>query len=349
MADDKFIISTTCKKYKEYVICYSSIIISMFISFLLLNGTRLRSNNDGLQEPDYGVLSNWAARPDMKDGADYVAAGCGENRQNKGAVADTFWIYPTSFFDDSLIHAHTQDAMTNYVVDNGNLPLTASAFNSATRVFVPRYRSVSQKFQDSGQNENETTDNLKLALALATKDVINAFEYYLKNLNNNRPFLIGGHSQGTIHATALLNHLLRTRGIFMEGKFIAAYLIGNTVEETDIAPINNVHICQNSTDTNCYLSYNVVPSSIDSIAKSSNSSMEKDRHWWIRKSKTGKIVCVNPLTWKHDHEIGGFDLHLGSTPLTPLFLTKLDKHFVKAWCSDDGVLFTKLKDPNKNG
>ena len=182
MADDKFIISTTCKKYKEYVICYSSIIISMFISFLLLNGTRLRSNNDGLQEPDYGVLSNWAARPDMKDGADYVAAGCGENRQNKGAVADTFWIYPTSFFDDSLIHAHTQDAMTNYVVDNGNLPLTASAFNSATRVFVPRYRSVSQKFQDSGQNENETTDNLKLALALATKDVINAFEYYLKKL-----------------------------------------------------------------------------------------------------------------------------------------------------------------------
>ena len=114
-------------------------------------------------------------------------------------------------------------------------------------------------------------------------------------------------------------------------------------------PINNVHICQNSTDTNCYLSYNVVPSSIDSIAKSSNSSMEKDRHWWIRKSKTGKIVCVNPLTWKHDHEIGGFDLHLGSTPLTPIFLTKLDKHFVKAWCSDDGVLFTELKDPNKNG
>ena len=190
-----------------------------------------------------------------------------------------------------VLSMHTQDAMTNYVVDNGNLPLTASAFNSATRVFVPRYRSVSQKFQDSGQNENETTDNLKLALAIETKDVINSFVYYLKNLNNNRPFLIGGHSQGTIHATALLNHLLRTRGIFMEGKFIAAYLIGNTVEEADIVPINNVHICQNSTDTNCYLSYNVVPSSIDSIAKSSNSSMEKDRHWWIRKSKTGKL-CV---------------------------------------------------------
>ena len=44
-------------------------------------------------------------------------------------------------------------------------------------------REISKKKtpERTEQNENETTDNLKLALALATKDVINAFEYYLKN------------------------------------------------------------------------------------------------------------------------------------------------------------------------
>ena len=42
-------------------------------------------------------------------------------------------------------------------------------------------------------------------------------------------------------------------------------------------------------------------------------------------------------------------MHLGVFTLTPLFLTKLDTNFVQAWCSNDGVLITKLKDNKKQG
>ena len=342
--------SLTCtRKYKEHIICYSISLATTFFLFIFIYGTRLRSVNDNVEEPDYNVMSNWAARPETADGADYVAAGCGENRQNKGVLADTFYVHPTSFFDETLIHSHTQDMLTNYVIDSGNLPLTSSAFNSATNVYAPRYRSVSQKFQDNGQHENKTTESLKAAMILAANDVKDAFEYYLTHFNKGRPFLLASHSQGTLHAKELLNYLLENHKDVMKELFIAAYLIGNTIEDGDIPSINSVHVCQNSTDTNCYLSYNAVPSTPESMKKSLNITFGKHRHWWIRKSKSGKIVCVNPLTWKHDDEMGGFNLHLGSTPLTPLFLTKLDAQFVQAKCSHNGVLHVTLKDPNKSG
>ena len=162
--------SLTCtRKYKEHIICYSISLATTFFLFIFIYGTRLRSVNDNVEEPDYNVMSNWAARPETADGADYVAAGCGENRQNKGVLADTFYVHPTSFFDETLIHSHTQDMLTNYVIDSGNLPLTSSAFNSATNVYAPRYRSVSQKFQDNGQHENKTTEKHQTIISKQSK------------------------------------------------------------------------------------------------------------------------------------------------------------------------------------
>ena len=181
-------------------------------------------------------------------------------------------------------------------------------------MYVPRYRSVSQPFQDAGQKENETTKELQRAMRLAATDIQNSFKYYLQNFNQGRPFILASHSQGTLHTVELLKYLLNEHSDVMKNQFIAAYLIGNTVETVDIPSINGVHVCQNSTDTNCFLSYNSVESTPQSIKRTSNATTGKDRHWWLRKSKTGSIVCVNPLTWKYDTALGDFGMHLGSSP-----------------------------------
>ena len=336
------------KKEQAQAICIFLVLLLIVLGFAFF-GTWIRTVDEELAEPNYNDFGNWAALPQKKDGADYVAAGCGENRQNEGALADTFYVYPTSFFHQTLTHAHTQDPTTNYIVDSGNLPLSASAFNGGSKVYVPRYRSVSQRFQDVHQKENETTKELKEAMRLAATDIQRAFEYYLQNFNQGRPFILASHSQGTLHNVELLKYLLNKHSLTMKNQFIAAYLIGNTVETIDIPAINGIHVCQNSTDTNCFLSYNVVASTPESIKKTFNTTKGKNRHWWVRKSKTGKVVCVNPLTWKYDTLLGDFGMHLGSSPLTPMFLTKLDTNFVQARCSNDGVLITKLKDNKKQG
>ena len=95
------------EKNQAQAICVFLVLLLLVLSFAFF-GTWIRAVDDELAEPNYNDFGNWAALPQKKDGADYVAAGCGENRQNEGALADTFYVYPTSFFHQTLVHAHTQ-------------------------------------------------------------------------------------------------------------------------------------------------------------------------------------------------------------------------------------------------
>jgi len=55
-------------------------------------------------------------------------------------------------------------------------------------------------------------------LELAYQDVKTAFEYYLKNWNQDRPIIIASHSQGSVHAQRLLKE-------FFEDKPLAKQLV----------------------------------------------------------------------------------------------------------------------------
>ena len=54
-----------------------------------------------------------------------------------------------------------------------------------------------------------------------------AFEYYLSNFNNGRPFVIASHSQGSYHAERLIKEYVD--GKTLQNKLIAAYLIGRPI------------------------------------------------------------------------------------------------------------------------
>ena len=95
------------KKEQAQAICIFLVLLLIVLGFAFF-GTWIRTVDEELAEPNYNDFGNWAALPQKKDGADYVAAGCGENRQNDGALADTFYVYPTSFFHQTLVHAHTR-------------------------------------------------------------------------------------------------------------------------------------------------------------------------------------------------------------------------------------------------
>jgi hypothetical protein len=320
-------------RFRFQFVCFFGGIGLVTLLIVLALHTRFEGAKDPPEKPNYAIKSNWAALPGVGDSADIVPAGCGEDRQSI-AHADCFYIYPTSFFDENRWHSSTNDFLSNFVIDGAQVKSQASAFNGAARVYVPRYRQVSQKKQDEGQTGNKMTEKLTEAMSLAAGDVIAAFQYYLENYNNGRPFFIAAHSQGTLHGVSLLQHILGANPALLEKGLIAAYLIGNTVENEDLPELR---VCQNRTDTHCFLSYNSVP------AGSTND-------WWLLKSKSNRTVCVNPLTWSPvvDNIIASKELNIGSFGVTgPLFLTKLDMNLVDAVCGDKGLLY--VTDPKKSG
>lgn len=242
--------------------------------------------------PDYGREADWAALPNRADGADVVPDdGVSADRQ-AAATVDVFYIHPTSYLVGRDWNADLNNRLANWIVDNGILNQQASVFNGSARVYAPRYRQASQGAQRQDQHPQDKASTL----AVAYGDVQQAFDEYLDNFNQGRPFILASHSQGTTHAVPLLRYLVEQRPEHAE-RMVAAYLIGNTVEEAGLP--DGVGVCQSATETHCVVSWNAVAEGGDGS------------HW----RRKGKPVCVNPLTWREDEQAAGLDLNLGSIPL----------------------------------
>jgi hypothetical protein len=128
---------------------------------------------------------------------------------------------------------------------------------------------------------------------LGARDVEAAFDYYLKHFNNGRPFILAGHSQGTM---TLIN-LMRKR--FNDPKLrkllVAAYLIGYSVTKDDFKKYPWMKRAQGAEDTGVVITYNTEgPGSTGSPVYLEGA------------------VAINPLNWKNDSTPAGRREHLGA-------------------------------------
>jgi len=124
-------------------------------------------------------------------------------------------------------------------------------------------------------------------------DVQDAFEYYITNLNNGRPFIIAGHSQGTM---ALIELIKNTFGDDEElrSRMVAAYLIGYTVTDDDLAK-SGLTAAQGAYDTGVVITYNTQsPTSVG------GPMLMEGAH------------CINPLNWKTDATYAPASENLGA-------------------------------------
>ena len=105
----------------------------------------------------------------------------------------------------------------------------ASAFNSVGAVWAPKYRQAT--FGAFLTDE----DNAGRALDFAYRDVLAAYEAFLRQAPPDRPIILAAHSQGSLHLMRLLRE--RIAGAPEAGRIAAAYLIGWPVSETaDLPP-----------------------------------------------------------------------------------------------------------------
>jgi hypothetical protein len=227
--------------------------------------------------PDYSYTKSWAALPETMDAADLIPQNTALQENQENAKADVFFIHPTTYTYDPKSeykwNGSLDDEELNKITDNGTIKNQASIFNAAGRVFAPRYRQahIHAFFAKEKEDGNR-------ALEMAYQDVKNAFQYYLQNYNQGRPFILAAHSQGTIHAGRLIKDFIEEKDL--ENQLIAAYLIGMPVPKNYF---NSLKVCGNPDDTDCFVSWNTFA---DGYYPKTYNAMDYENS-----------VCVNPITW----------------------------------------------------
>jgi hypothetical protein len=224
--------------------------------------------------PDYSKMKNWAAHPDKTDLADRTPCPNVKDEQATAQV-DVFFLHPTTYTganrDQRNWNAAVEDAKTNLKTDEGTILFQASIFNGAGRVFAPRYRQA-HLTAFYGKDKSSA----KKALDLAYEDTKAAFEFYLKNWNGGRPFIIASHSQGARHALFLLRDMVE--GTPLQQQLVTAYLVGWPVREDFFKQLEP---CQTPQETGCYCTWRTW-----------------NRDYALKqKLPHDGIVCTNPLTW----------------------------------------------------
>lgn len=239
--------------------------------------------------PAYADSTSWAALPWMHDAADSVPDGLTDNQAN--APADVFYIHPTTYLqkpqDTYQWNADVGNQKINRGVDNSAILFQASLFNGTCKVYAPRYRQAHYYAFLTADSSDK-----KKALDVAYADVRAAFVYYLEHYNHNRPIIIAGHSQGTLHAVRLLREFFLNKPL--SAQLVAAYLPGMPVPADSL---RGIPPCRDSLQTMCFTCWNTfrekfIPRYYDKGLK--------------------YAVCTNPLTWTTEEAYAPASLNKGA-------------------------------------
>ena len=243
----QFVYSIFVFKFIFRYLCLLLVLSSLSSCLNLLKPRRDFTAYTPAPGPDYAQDSCWAALPTRRDSADAVPRRSGLRDEQATAIADVFFVHPTTFFRSAAWNADLSQGKLNRFTDVSTIRHQATAFNAAGRIYAPRYRQATlYSFFD------EQTPNGQAALDLAYADVKAAFQYYLAHYNQGRPLIIAGHSQGTAHATRLL-HDFFDNDPKLRRRLVAAYLIGFKVKPDEYQTIRP---CADSLAIGCFVTYN---------------------------------------------------------------------------------------------
>ena len=232
---------------------------------------------------DYSQARMWIARPDISGnpslwtppGFQPVAA----------ARASVFFVHPTSFLESTAWNApvtdrESQDRAALFVRSQ------ASAFNSVGAIWAPKYRQAA--FGAFLTSEADA----RRALDFAYRDVLAAYEEFLREAPADRPIILAAHSQGSAHLMRLLQE--RINGAPEARRVVAAYVIGWPVSVTVDLPALPFPACERPDQAACILSWQSFsepadPSQITEIYDESAGPGGARR-------AGSAMLCTNPLT-----------------------------------------------------
>lgn len=255
--------------------------------------------------PEYSLLSAWASLPELDDKADLRPAGeaKAELKEQASHAVDVFFIHPTTHLSSSSWNASHQEEGARSMLEDGVLRFQTSVYNLCCRVYAPRYRQATLwSFIGEEPDGGE-------ALKLAYGDVRRAFDYFITNYNQGRPFILAAHSQGSFHGMRLLQEVIAARPELAR-RMIAAYLIGYSIP-ADMGLLD-VPPCPSPEATQCYINWNAV------LSTEGREGWLEDGKIWLNGELTTingrKLACINPLNWQIDGVVMDKSANKGSLP-----------------------------------
>jgi hypothetical protein len=229
------------------------------------NLNRSGLNNVGVDaDLDYSKRELWVCRPGnqpnechtdltatefLKDGGRRII----EHERNPNPEFDCFYVYPTVDLSGGGNMTDFTDKGVALVLDP--LRSQAARFTRLCEVYAPLYRQISlASAPDAAAGTVMATGNPTRAVT----DVEQAFDYYMKNFNKGRKFVVMGHSQGTSMVTSLLARVIDPNEQ-LRSQMISAVILGGgptTPPEQDVGgSFKNIKKCTEPGQVGCVLAY----------------------------------------------------------------------------------------------
>lgn len=293
--------------------------------------------------PDYSKDSSWLCLPGRGDTCSTPLAttalnpnGYGSTGQSavaKDPPVDCFYVYPTVSRDQGM------NSDLNPSEEKLAAQTQFARFASVCRPFAPLYRQMTV----SAVVAFTTGADIAPAAALAYRDVAAAWRNYLATRNDGRPFVLVGHSQGSLMIQQLITREIETNPAVaarMKLAIIPGFdvtvpqgrLVGGTFKKTPL--------CSRDGETGCVISWtsfrekNVPPAGaifgisdqpgmtvgcVNPASPSSRDWVPLDSYWFARSSYP---VPGGPIDWSSE-----------GPPPSPFLRTE---GLVSAKCINDG-------------
>ena len=225
--------------------------------------------------PDYSDKNNWMKLPEAtKD-------------------VDCFYVYPTEYIDDSegaMTFADINDPTVREMASRTYL-VQGTVFEDVANVFAPYYRQVNMV---SLATLPVAERNAALS-SIPKEDVFAALDYYFKNLNGGRPFILAGHSQGSVMQSFVLAEYMKAHPEYLK-RMIAAYAIGYSFTEDYFKANPHLKFAEGADDTGVIISYNT-----ESAANDGHDNLVV----------LPGAISINPINWKRDETYASAEENLG--------------------------------------
>lgn len=207
---------------------------------------------------DYRKDDNWICLPGRTDvcsrpltSVDLLPSGYGARATATPARdpgIDCFYVYPTVSRDRGL----TSDLVMSE--ENGAVQAQFARFASVCRTFAPKYRQMTVGAIAAFSMGQDVS---KAALS-SYGDVAAAWRDYLANRNNGRPFVLIGHSQGSLQLIQLIANEIETKPA-VAAQMKLAILAGFNVEvpqgKLTGGTFKSTPLCSAGRQTNCVIAW----------------------------------------------------------------------------------------------
>lgn len=237
---------------------------------------------EGPEAPDYADADSWYEIPAeiTKD-------------------VDTFFIYPTKYLgsnkSDPDYAPIDNQQMINGIKEQYD-KFIGDMYGSSTNLYIPIYRQAS--FRVEAEVWKKTGNAMPSMSGIPYDDIEDALDYYFEYLNDGRPFILAGHSQGSAICLLALERYFSEHPEYLD-RMVATYAIGFSVTSDYLEENPHLKFATGEDDTGVIVSWNSEGS--ESVEQGANNIV-----------LLPNAISINPLNWKLDDTYASADENLGS-------------------------------------